>query len=201
MLRLTLAVAVLFTATVAPADEKGPIPDGNWLLTSGGSLGDSPLCLLKTETKDGKTTVAVVDPLPSVSVTVSGVKTTGGRLSFKVHETRTFKTKAGDRKFQTVRTFVAAPGKDPKEVRGSLEVNETVSRAKLIATDSDKLSRQLIRNPASATMQKAQQLPCRAPSVSRQRARRTPRRRTVCYRKFGRLRRRPMRSSPACIAR
>ena len=49
MLRPTLAVAVLFTAPLAQADEKPPIPDGTWLLTTGGPVGDAPLCLLKTE--------------------------------------------------------------------------------------------------------------------------------------------------------
>jgi hypothetical protein len=166
MLRFTLGVAVLFTAALAQAGDKGPIPDGTWLLTTGGPVGDAPVCLLKTETKDGKTSVSVVDTLPSVSATVSEVKTTGGRLSFKLTETRTFKTAAGERKFSTQRAFVAAPGKDFKELRGSLETNQTMTRSRLIATDNAKLDSQLIRNPASATMQKAQQLASR-PSLLR----------------------------------
>src|SRR5262245_60355619 len=105
MLRLALAAAVLFTATLAQADDKGPIPDGTWLLTTSGPIGDAPLCLLKTQTKDGKTTVAVVDTLPSVKVTLSDVKTTGGRLSFTLNETRIFKTTAGERALRAQRTF------------------------------------------------------------------------------------------------
>jgi hypothetical protein len=169
MLRLALAAAVLFTAALAQADDKAPIPDGTWLLTTGGPVGDAPLCLLKTETRDGKTTVAVVETLPSVAITVSEVKTIEGRLSFKLNESRTLKTTSGERKFLSQRTFVAATGKDPKEVRGCLQINQAVNRARLIATDNAKVGNQLIRNPASETMQKAQQLASR-PALLRFRA-------------------------------
>src|SRR5436305_589552 len=79
-------------------------------------------------------------------------------LRSSTNESRTIKTNVGNRSIRTEHTFVAAPGKDSKELRGLLEINQTMNRARLIATENAKLDRQLIRNPASETMLKAQQL-------------------------------------------
>jgi hypothetical protein len=52
MLRTTLAVALLVTASFALADDSGPIADDTWLFTSSGPVADMPLSLLQKQNRD-----------------------------------------------------------------------------------------------------------------------------------------------------
>ena len=160
---LLLSAAFLAVAVpVAKTDEKPALPEGNWILSTPNPIGDSVVCILKTETKDGKLIVSVVATPPKVEANISGVNATGKDLSFTVKTVQSFTQNGKEQKFANERKFVAAPVKNAKEILGSLGTDAFPTRAKLTATDKDAIESALVRGPAADTMQKAQQMALKA---------------------------------------
>lgn len=160
---LLLSAAFLAVAVpVAKTDEKPALPEGNWILSTPNPIGDATVCLLKTETKDGKLVVSVVAAPPKVEASISGVNATAKELSFTVKTVQSFNQNGKEQKFANERKFVAAPGKNPKEILGTIGTDAFPVRAKLTATDKDAIETALVRGPAADTMQKAQQMALKA---------------------------------------
>jgi len=153
------AIAFLAVAVpVARTDDKTTVPDGNWILSTPMAFGDSAVCLLKSEVKDGKLAIVALATPPSIEATVSDVKAEPS-LRFKLKTVQTVKDRTGkERKFTNEREFVAAPGGSGKEILGSFGSDTFNTRAKLTPTDSEKLTTLLVRGPAATTMQTAQGL-------------------------------------------
>lgn len=155
-----LLLSAAFIAVVVPiarTEEKAALPDGNWILSVSGPIGDSAVCLLKTEMKDGKPTISVVAAPPKVEATVTGVKSDKG-LTFTLKTVQTVDRNGKEQKFVNERVFVAAPGKDPKVIFGSIGTDQFASRARLTATEHEKLGTLLVRSPAADSMTKVQTL-------------------------------------------
>ncbi len=160
---LLLSAAFLAVAVpVAKTDEKPALPEGNWVLSTPNPIGDAVVCILKTETKDGKIVVSVVATPPKVEASISGVNAAGKELSFTVKSVQTFTQNGKELKSTSERKFVAAPGKNPMEILGSFGTDAFSVRAKLTATDKDAIESVLVRGPAADTMQKVQQLSLKA---------------------------------------
>ena len=160
---LLLSAAFLAVAVpVAKTDEKPALPEGNWVLSTPNPLGDDVVCILNTETKDGKLVFSVVATPPKVEATISGVNATGKDLSFTVKTVQSFTQNGKEQKFANERKFVAAPVKNAKEILGSLGTDAFPARAKLTATDKDAIESALVRGPAADTMQKVQQMALKA---------------------------------------
>ena len=157
---LLLAVAFLAAAVpVARTEDKPAIPEGNWILATPGPIGDSAVCLLKTEIKDDKLAMSVLAAPPKTKASISEVKSDKG-LSFKLTTTQTVtnqKTKK-EQKFTSERVFVAAPGATGQELFGSLGTDQFAARAKLTSTEAETLTTVLVRGPAADPMGKAQAL-------------------------------------------
>lgn len=156
-----LLLAAAFIAAVLPVartDDKPAIPEGNWVLATPTGLGDQAVCLIKAEMKDGKLALTALASPPTIESTITDVKTDKG-LSFKVKTVQTVKNKktGKEQKFANERVFVSAPGVTGKEMLGSLGTDQFPVRAKLTATDAEKLPT-LARSPAAPTVTKIQAL-------------------------------------------
>lgn len=144
MLRcVLLALAgVAAAAVLAPGRAADGDLSGNWQLSNVGLTGDSAVCILKVETKDGKPTATVVFSPPNVKTEVTEFRTTGSTVAVSVKQTRTLKDKAGkEHEFINETAFVGARGTDPKVVLGSTGDTRYRSRAKLTATDKETLGK------------------------------------------------------------
>ena len=160
---LLLSAAFLAVAVpVAKTDEKPALPEGNWILSTANPIGDATVCIIKTETKDGKLVASVVATPPKVEASISGATATAKELSFTVKTVQTIVQNGKEQKFASERKFVAAPGRGTKEILGSLGTDAVSVRAKLTATDKDAIETVLVRGPAADAMQKAQQLALKA---------------------------------------
>ncbi|MBX9623402.1 MAG: hypothetical protein K2X82_06270 [Gemmataceae bacterium] len=139
---LTLAAAFLAAAVPAAAAD-GPVPPaGLYRLATVGPAGESAVCVLKLEAKDGKPAAAVVGSPPMAAVTVSEVKADGG-LTFTVNEIRSYTDNKGNISTYDAgtRTFVAGPGAAGGPVRGSLGTERYSSRAVFAPTDTADLGK------------------------------------------------------------
>ncbi len=155
-LRGLLLSLVFFLAAVpfARTEEKTAVADGNYVFSIVTPTGDSAICLLKIETKDGKPSLTVLSSPPNNDNTVTTATTDKG-LSFTMRSVQTFKDAKGkERKGMSLRTFVAAPGKDGKVIFGSFGVDPAPQRAKLTATDSEKLTTMFVRSDGAEQMTK-----------------------------------------------
>jgi len=111
------------------ADEKPSIPDGNWFLAYRPTMasGESRLAILKTETKDGKTTLKTVAGGRS-DWSTSNLKIDGTTFTFNVD---------GPAKliFEGI-----LDAKDAKKIRGNLGDDSRLFMGMLVATEDDELT-------------------------------------------------------------
>jgi hypothetical protein len=133
MLRAALcAVAVL--ALAGPARSADQDLSGNWIFVAQSPPNELPVCLLKFETKGGKTTVAASSP--GAEVTATDVRVTPTRVAVTVKRVRMI----GDREFTELLPFEGVRGKDPKVILGSTGTERYRNRARLVATDKEQLT-------------------------------------------------------------
>jgi hypothetical protein len=126
-----VAVLALVPSTRAAA----PDLSGNWMLTLVGPSSESRVCILKVEAKDGKPSASVVFSPPNVETTVTDVRSSDSTVAVTVKQVRML----GGRPLTTEYAFVGVPGKDPKVILGSTGTDRIRTRARLTATDKEKL--------------------------------------------------------------
>ena len=165
-LKRSLAAALMLAAGVALAarpDDKAPLADGNYLLSTVSGTGERALCVLKVEAKDGKPTATVVASMPNTEVTVKEFKASGKDVTLTV----ALKQSSSGRVFNSEQTFAGTAGGDPKAVLGTVGSDQLPQRAKLAATDKTELDRDsvLVRGPAAEALMKVQQLTSRSLSL------------------------------------
>ncbi|MBP3957709.1 hypothetical protein J8F10_20860 [Gemmata sp. G18] len=132
---------------------------GNWQLSTVTAGGESTVCILKIETNAGKPSVVVLAGPPNTETTVSDVRVTDKTVALNVKLVRT----VGTRQVPTDYAFVGVRGADGKVILGSTGTDTLRTRAKLTATDKDKLEGELfVRTPLPEPMTKLQQLNSRA---------------------------------------
>lgn len=131
-----LAVAAVLAAGRTPTSA-APDVTGNWLLTtSAGPGAESVVCILKVDEKDGKPAASVLFSPQNVENAVTDFRTTDSTVSFTLKQVRTFK----GQEFTSELVFVGVRGKDAKLILGSTGDSRFRSRAKLTATDKEKLA-------------------------------------------------------------
>jgi hypothetical protein len=165
MLRPSLLAAAVLAAAVPLARPADPpaLPDGLYRLATVTPLGEGAVCVLKVETKDGKTAATVVASPPAAAVTVTNFSAAGGRPSFTVSEVRTLTDQKGNLLTRDLgdRTFVAGPNPTAGgPVRGTLGTDRAAARAVLAPTESDEL-KPADPGPAAKLMREAQALTTR----------------------------------------
>jgi len=137
-----LAVAVL----VAPAPAAAPDITGNWVFTNITSAGETNLCILKFETKDGKPSASVVFAPENVVTTVAGLRATETSVAVTVKQVR----KLQGRSLTSEYAFVGVRGQDAKVVLGSTGTERFRNRAKLSATGKETLGKDELLIPISS---------------------------------------------------
>ncbi|VTR92641.1 cleaved adhesin domain protein : Uncharacterized protein OS=Singulisphaera acidiphila (strain ATCC BAA-1392 / DSM 18658 / VKM B-2454 / MOB10) GN=Sinac_3186 PE=4 SV=1 [Gemmata massiliana] len=151
-----VAAAALLATDRAPnaiAAEGGVA--GNWQLSTVTASGESTVCILKIETNAGKPSVVIVAGPPNAEVTVSDVRVTDKTVALNVKQVRT----VGKQQIPAEYAFVGVRGADGKVILGSTGTDTARTRAKLTATDKDKLEGELVvRTPLPEPMTKIQQL-------------------------------------------
>jgi hypothetical protein len=168
MLRRLLFVlaGVALAAMLAPTRAADGDISGNWQLSTVAAGGESTACILKVETKDGKPSAIVVfSPTGIVKAKVTDFRVTDTTVSVTVAQTRLLKDQKGkEREFTTETAFVGTRGKDPKVVFGSTGDDRFRTRAKLTATDKEKLTPAEMSTKADLPkpMAEAQQLNAKA---------------------------------------
>ena len=165
MLRRVLAVTVILFAVVTLVQAAAPPAAGNWLLSTVGPTGESVLCIIKTETKDGKPFASVVFGRPNIEFTVKDFKANDKEVSFTLHQSRTVQGRA----VTSDQSFIGVVGGDSKEILGSLGDDRFASRVKLSATDKDKLEQDELtsRGTPLEQYQKITQLNAKAAASTR----------------------------------
>ena len=120
-------------ALVYPPYSPAAAPEltGNWILADVRSNGESAVCLLKFETKDGKLTAVPVSTFENETITISDIRVSDSSVVLTVKRVRS----NNNRDFTTVLQFVGVLGKDPKVILGSTGNERFRQRSKLIATD------------------------------------------------------------------
>jgi hypothetical protein len=118
-------------ALVVPVQAADPIATGNWILTTLGPTGESVVCILKVEQKNGQPTASVLFSPPGAVTTVGEFRVTNASVIAGVNQTRGKNTNQIN--------FVGTPGKDPMVVLGSVGTNTTRTRARLSRTDKSTL--------------------------------------------------------------
>jgi hypothetical protein len=159
MLRPALFAAAV-VALIAPVRAADPDLSGNWLLTTVTPAGESAVCILKVEMKDGKPAARVLFSPPNVETTVRDFRVTDTGVTATVKQSREIQ----GRPSATELAFVGVRGKDAKQILGSTGDNRFRTRAKLTATDKETLAPAdlVIRTPLPEPMQQAQQLGMKA---------------------------------------
>jgi hypothetical protein len=118
-------------ALLVPARSASTLPEGNWRFSQNiGPVNESPLALLKLETKDGKLSLTIVEEVIKAGLKVSDLKVDGKTVSFAVEIGGTKYTFEG----------VIDP-KDEKVVRGSFSDGTRLFRGSLNAQEGDKVQR------------------------------------------------------------
>ncbi len=134
-MRKLLSAAVL-VAFAAAAPAAGPIADGNWLLTTVSPTAELAQAIVKVETKGGAPTASVV--ATPFRATRGGTPPKTEIAHFKATEKEvSFTLRVGD--IET--SFAGIVGTDAKAILGNYGADQFFSRAKLSATDQDKLER------------------------------------------------------------
>jgi hypothetical protein len=168
MLRPVL-FAIAVAALAAPAPAAPPDMAGTWVFTTITTTGESNLCILRFETKDGKSSASVVFSPENVETTVAGLRATDSGVAVTIKQVR----KLQGRSFNSEYAFVGVRGKDAKAILGSIGTDRFRTRAKLSATDKETLGKDdlFIRMPPLEPMTKVQQLNSRALTAATRAAR------------------------------
>ena len=156
-----IAVAALLAhdglsrAKAAPAEITG-----NWQLSTVTAFGESTVCILKVETKDGKPSATVLFSPPNAETTVKSISTTDTTVTVNVKQSRTI----GKQQITSDIAFVGTRGAGAKIILGSTGTATARSRAKLTLTDKETLGKDdlLVRGTLPEPMTKAQQLSSKA---------------------------------------
>ncbi len=151
-----VAVAALLATDRTPSAiaAEGGIA-GNWQLSTVTASGESTVCILKIETNAGKPSVVILAAPQNTETTVGDVRVTDKTVALNVKLVRT----VGGRQVPTEHAFVGVRGADGKVILGSTGTDTFRTRAKLTATDKDKLEGELfVRTPLPEPMTKLQQL-------------------------------------------
>ncbi len=151
-----VAVAALLATDRTPSAiaAEGGIA-GNWQLSTVTASGESTVCILKIETNAGKPSVVILAAPQNTETTVGDVRVTDKAVALNVKLVRT----VGGRQVPTEHAFVGVRGADGKVILGSTGTDTFRTRAKLTATDKDKLEGELfVRTPLPEPMTKLQQL-------------------------------------------
>ncbi|AMV28637.1 hypothetical protein VT84_29805 [Gemmata sp. SH-PL17] len=151
-----VAVAALLATDRTPSAiaAEGGIA-GNWQLSTVTAGGESTVCILKIETNAGKPSVVILAAPQNTETTVGDVRVTDKTVALNVKLVRT----VGGRQVPTEHAFVGVRGADGKVILGSTGTDTFRTRAKLTATDKDKLEGELfVRTPLPEPMTKLQQL-------------------------------------------
>jgi len=158
-------VAVVAIVALSPAAPEPALDQlsGNWIFSSIGPGGESAQCILKFESKDGKPTASAVFSPEGVKTTVASVRRAGQELVVTLKQTRMIQGRESANEI----VFVGILGKDPKLILGSTGNERTRSRAKLAATDKEKLGKDELstRVPVPEPMTKIQQLSSKVAAV------------------------------------
>src|SRR5437016_10735814 len=112
---LFVLVGVAAAAMLAPTRAADGDLSGNWQLTTVAAGGESTVCILKVETKDGKPTATVLFSPENVETKVTEFRVTDSRVLVALRQVRTF----GTQKVSQDTTFVGVRGSDAKVVLGS----------------------------------------------------------------------------------
>jgi hypothetical protein len=136
MLRPALFAAAVL-ALVAPVPAADPDLSGNWILTTVGPTGESAVCILKVETKDGKPVARVLFSPEGAETSVTEFRATDAGVALKVRQVRTVQ----GRQLPTELAFVGSRGADAKQVLGSTGDARLRTRAKLTATAKEALGK------------------------------------------------------------
>jgi hypothetical protein len=154
MLRSVLVAAVV-VAAIPTAPAADPLT-GNWLLSTITSAGESAVCILTVETRDGKPAATVAFSPPNIDVSVGKFEVTDTAVLVTVRQARVFQ---GQRVTSEV-AFVGVRGKDPKVILGSTGSDMARTRARLAATNKTTLEANelILRTPLPGPIMAAQQL-------------------------------------------
>ena len=159
--RALLALAgVALAAVLAPTRAADGDIAGNWKLATVTAGAESAVCILTVEVKDGKPTASVAFAPEGTEAKVTDFRVTESRVFVTVKRTQT----VGKQSISQDIAFVGVRGTDAKVIFGSTGTATFRSRAKLTATDKDKLEKDelFVRSPLPEPMTAAQQLTTKA---------------------------------------
>ena len=162
MLRRALLAltGVALAAMLAPTRAADGDIAGNWKLATVTAGAESTVCILKVETTDGKPAASVAFAPEGTEAKVTDFRVTESRVFVTVKRTQT----VGKQSISQDIAFVGVRGTDAKVIFGSTGTATFRSRAKLTATDKDKLEKDelFVRSPLPEPMTAAQQLTTKA---------------------------------------
>jgi hypothetical protein len=153
---LLVLVGVAVSAMLTPTRAADGDLSGNWQLSTVGLNGESTVCILKIETKDGKPTASILFAPENIETKVADFRVTESRVLVTLRQTRTL----GKQTVTSEVAFVGVRGNDAKVISGSTGTATARARAKLTATNKETLGKDelLVRTPVPEPMAKAIQL-------------------------------------------
>ena len=139
MLRRVLLVlaGVAASALLAPTRAAEDDLSGNWQLSTVGLNGESTVCILKIETKDGKPTASILFAPENIETKVADFRVTESRVLVTVRQSRMI----GKQTVTSEVGFVGVRGNDAKVISGSVGTATARVRAKLTATNKETLGK------------------------------------------------------------
>jgi hypothetical protein len=133
-----VAAAALLAVDRAPmASAADPELVGSWVFASVLPTGDSVVCIVKLESKDGKPSASALFSPPTTETTVTEFRVSDGTVHLTIKQVRTF---PNGQQFASEYAFAGVRGKDAKVILGSTGDHRFRNRAKLTATDKEKLA-------------------------------------------------------------
>lgn len=156
MLRRGLfALVGVISAALAPTRAADGDLSGNWQLTRITATHEVNVCVLKIETKNGKPTATVLFAPADAKTELTEFRVTDSRVVVTVRQVHFI---GGKRTHDLA--FVGARGADPKVILGSAGTATERVRARLTATDKEKLEPEelVVKVPLPKAMANAQRL-------------------------------------------
>lgn len=106
-LRRCLAAAALLVAAAGLSARPTVRADDTWLLSTVGPMGETAVCILKVDHKDGGVSLSVVAAQPNTEAAVQDVKVAGQDITFTLKQTRKFTQADGSTRDSTATQSVA----------------------------------------------------------------------------------------------